>query len=402
MGLRPALPYGLHRAGGSPLWPFASALVCFLLTPASRASVSASQIVREHNVRIINIHFPGLAGLHFTVLRAVGLFRGGLVLSFHLSDARAAAETRGLERWMWRRMLRSADMLITVSDDMHPDLLSVDPGCGPKLLTLHNGVDVEFCSAHPLEQDRFPLECEGKPVILSIGNFMERKGHHILMRAFRLVLDRIPEARLVIVGGVHGYLSELKRLHAELELEGRAFMIEDVPHEQIPAYLSRSRPFALATHAEAFSLVILEAGAAGLPIVSTRVRGIVEQLRDGETAKLVNAGDIRGLATALLGTARESSRGGTAGQEFPDGDSGIAYMEASVRRVPRGLPAIAAPVRVFAAALKVGAKIELCRAGDSSRAALNRSLARLKSIRPALAAQTWTTTTRPHRRRSLL
>ena len=46
--------------------------------------------------------------------------------------------------------------------------------------------------------------------------------------------------------------------------------------------------------------MILEAGAAGLPIVSTRVRGIVEQLRDGETAKLANAGDIRGLATALL------------------------------------------------------------------------------------------------------
>ena len=176
---------GVPLYGPSPL----RSCVSFLLRLPGRL-FRLHKIVREHNVRIINIHFPGLAGLHFTVLRAVGLFRGGLVLSFHLSDARAAAETRGLERWMWRRMLRSADMLITVSDDMHPDLLSVDPGCGPKLLTLHNGVDVEFCSAHPLERDRFPLECEGKPVILSIGNFMERKGHHILMRAFRLVLDR--------------------------------------------------------------------------------------------------------------------------------------------------------------------------------------------------------------------
>jgi glycosyltransferase involved in cell wall biosynthesis len=197
-------------------------------------------------------------------------------------------------------LLGSADALITDSDDMHPDLLAVEPDCGPKLLTVHNGVDLAFCSSRPRERDQFPVEFEGKPVILSIGNFLERKGHHILMRAFRLVLDRIPEARLIIVGGVQSYLPELKRLHAELGLEGRALMLENVPHERIPAYLSRSRLFALATHAEAFSLAILEAGAAGLPIVSTRARGIVEQLKDGVTAKLVDVDDVGGLANALL------------------------------------------------------------------------------------------------------
>jgi glycosyltransferase involved in cell wall biosynthesis len=273
--------------------------VSFLLRLPARLS-QLHKLFRERNVQIVNVHYPNLGDLHYAVMRTLGLFRGGFQLSFHLSDARDAAQTSGLERWLWRRLLGSADVLITDSDDMHPDLLAVDPGCGPKLLTVHNGVDLEFCSSRPYERDRFPEELEGKPVILSVGNFEERKGHHILMRAFRQVLDRIPDARLVMVGGPQPYMSELKRLHLELGLQGRAFMIENVPHERIPAYLSRARLFALATQAEAFSLAILEAGAAGLPIVSTRARGVVEQLKDGATAKLVTVDDVDDLAKALL------------------------------------------------------------------------------------------------------
>jgi glycosyltransferase involved in cell wall biosynthesis len=244
--------------------------VSFLLRLPARLS-QLHKLFRERNVQIVNVHYPNLGDLHYAVMRTLGLFRGGFQLSFHLSDARDAAQTSGLERWLWRRLLGSADVLITDSDDMHPDLLAVDPGCGPKLLTVHNGVDLEFCSSRPYERDRFPEELEGKPVILSVGNFEERKGHHML-----------------------------KRLHLELGLQGRAFMIENVPHERIPAYLSRARLFALATQAEAFSLAILEAGAAGLPIVSTRARGVVEQLKDGATAKLVTVDDVDDLAKALL------------------------------------------------------------------------------------------------------
>jgi len=257
------------------------------------------RVFRESNVRVVNVHYPNLGDLHYAVMRMLGLFQGGFLLSFHGTDARAPAETRGLERKLWRWLLGSADLLITVSEDMHPDLLALHPGCQPKLRTIRNGVDVEFCSSRPTERDRFPMELEGKPVILSIGNFVEGKGHHILMRAFRQVLDRIPETRLVIVGGGDAYLPELKRLHSELGLAERAFIVDNVPHERIPAYLSRSRLFALATQAEAFCLAILEAGAAGIPIISTRARGIVEQLKDGVTAKLVTVDDVDGLAKAL-------------------------------------------------------------------------------------------------------
>ena len=296
-----AQPYPIfYQELGIPFYgPGFRSCVSFLLRLPKRLS-SLRKIFRERNVRIVNVHYPNLGDLHYSAMRALGLFRGGFYLSFHLDDARAAAKTRGLERWLWRQLLSSADALITVSDDMHPDLLALAPACGPKLLTLRNGVDLEFCSSHPRERDRFPEDLDGKPVILCVGNFEERKGHHILMRAFRQVLDRIPDARLVMVGGSQAYMPELKRLHSELNLEERAFLIENVSHERIPAYLSRSRIFALATQAEAFCLAILEAGAAGLPIVSTRARGVVEQLKDGVTAKLVKVDDVDGLAKALL------------------------------------------------------------------------------------------------------
>jgi glycosyltransferase involved in cell wall biosynthesis len=297
-----AQPYPiLYQKLGIPCYPPSPVRSClaFLYHLPARL-FQLRKLVRRHDVRIVNIHYPNLGDLHFSLLRMLGLYRGGLLVHFHLGDAQGAVLTRGIERWLWQVLLRSADRLITDSDDLQPELLKLDPKCKSKLLTVHNGVDVEFCSSRPTNLDRFPPELNGRPVILSIGNFEERKGHHILMRAFQQVRQRIPQVGLVMVGGPSAYFPELKRLHAELALEGHAFMIESVPHEHVPAYLSRSRLFALPTHAEAFSLAILEAGAAGLPIVSTRARGVIEAIKDGVTGRLIEIDDVNGLARTLI------------------------------------------------------------------------------------------------------
>src|SRR5436305_13989449 len=103
-----------------------------------------------------------------------------------------------------------------------------------------------------------------------------------------------------MLGAARPYTRELEDLRTTLGLEGAVFFFENVPHEKLASYLSRSRIFALATERETFCLAILEAGAAGLPIVSTRVPGVVEIIMDGVTGRLGDLGAIEGMAGAIV------------------------------------------------------------------------------------------------------
>jgi glycosyltransferase involved in cell wall biosynthesis len=276
-------------------------LLSFLYRLPSRL-LRLRKLLQETRVGAVNPHYPHLGILHFSILRALRLFNGSLVLSFHLSDAHNANSTSGLERWLWRWLLSSADRIVTPTCDLYEPLLSIAPGIRSKLVTINNGVDFALCSSRPQDLDRFPPELVGKPVILSIGNFEARKGHDIVMRALVQVRRKWPSAALVIVGAARPYLSELERLRADLGMEGAVFFFENVPHEMLPCYLSRASLFALATESETFCLALLEAGAAGLPIVSTKAPGVVEVIKDGDTGRLVAVGDAHALAEAILET----------------------------------------------------------------------------------------------------
>src|SRR5882762_3855991 len=96
------------------------------------------RIIDQHNIRIINPHFPGLESLLFLVLRKLKLFKGKIILSFHLSDVREALSTKGRERNLWRMLLRGADHIVVVSDDLAKDVLALDPTVAGKVTTIYN------------------------------------------------------------------------------------------------------------------------------------------------------------------------------------------------------------------------------------------------------------------------
>lgn len=257
------------------------------------------RIVRQRNIKVINPHFPDLGSLLFLILKRVNLFNGKLILSFHLSDIRAALSAQGLEKWLWRILLRGADRIVVVSDDSAANILKLDSGVAKKLVTIHNGVDLVLFSSRGEVAVAISLDAPHERTVLSVGAFIPRKGHDILIRAFGMLLRSVPDARLIIVGGDGPEFDPLRRLIESLALTEKIRLCKDVPHERVPAFLSEAQLFVLASRQEGHPLAVVEAGAAGLPIVCTQAAWSQELISDGVTGRLAPQGDERALAAAM-------------------------------------------------------------------------------------------------------
>jgi hypothetical protein len=126
------------------------------------------------------------------------------------------------------------------------------------------------------------------PAILFVGLDWNRKGGPDLVEAFKLVREKIPQARLTIVGA-----------NPDLQTSG-CEVVGKVPAEALDQYYQEASLFCLPTYREPFGVVFIEAMAARLPIVATRVGAIPDFVEEGRNGFLVKPGDIQGLATALL------------------------------------------------------------------------------------------------------
>ena len=125
-----------------------------------------------------------------------------------------------------------------------------------------------------------------------------------------LLLARVPQAHVVIAGG--GDLEDfLRELADELGVAERVHVLG--PRRDVPALMHALDVFAMPSIWEGFGLVLLEAMAAGKPIVASRVATIPEVVLDGETGILVPAGDEVALAEALASLAEAPPAGAADG-----------------------------------------------------------------------------------------
>lgn len=138
---------------------------------------------------------------------------------------------------------------------------------------------------------------EGAPVIGNVAALSGHKDHATLLRAARLVLDRAPGARFLIVG--EGELRPaLEDLHRSLGL-GAACVLAGF-REDVDRLLPAFTIFCLSSHMEGLGTSLLDAMAFARPVVATRAGGIPEAVEDGVTGRLVPPRDPQSLAAALL------------------------------------------------------------------------------------------------------
>src|SRR4051794_13515477 len=150
-----------------------------------------------------------------------------------------------------------------------------------------------------------PPPLDGRPHFLCIGRLIPIKGHLVLLRAFRQVLDACPEARLDIAG--RGVLEAgLKDFARELHLgDAIRFLGHVTPPQRA---IDEASVVVVPSLGEGFGMVALEAMERGRPVIATAIGGLEDIVRDGETGLLVPVAEAEPLAAAMLSLARDPER----------------------------------------------------------------------------------------------
>jgi glycosyltransferase involved in cell wall biosynthesis len=195
-----------------------------------------------------------------------------------------------------------ADAIVAVSKGVADDLADTTNLARQGIEVIYNPVVTPKLLTKAGEPVNHPWFNIGElPVILGVGRLTKQKDFSTLIKAFAIVKQNL-SARLVILGEGEER-STLQRLVEELKLEKVVNMpgFVDNPY----AYMSKATVLVLSSAWEGFGMVIAEAMACGIPVVSTNCQsGPAEILEEGKYGKLVEVGDVEGLAQAIVNTVK--------------------------------------------------------------------------------------------------
>ncbi|MGL5835463.1 MAG: glycosyltransferase [Waterburya sp.] len=216
--------------------------------------------------------------------------------------------------WHEEELKRKASAFIAVSDFIRHKL--IEQGYPQdKIIKHYIGVDtVKFSPGSHQAEQRY---------ILCVGRHTEKKGIDTLLRAFARIASKYPDVMLWQVG--QGSLTaKLQTLTKQLGIENNVRFLGAQPHETVLQLMQQAEIFTLPSQVapsgecEGLPIVILEASACGVPIVSTYHSGIPEAVIDGETGFLVAEKDDRALAEKLDILLSDRSLGKKMGQQGRD------------------------------------------------------------------------------------
>jgi colanic acid/amylovoran biosynthesis glycosyltransferase len=278
------------------------------------------EIFRDEEIDVVHAHF-GPEGMYSrSAARRLGLPHIVSLYGYDITVTSKALFATGRPSFLHYslkrgKLLRGESTFICVSEYIRRKAveLGMDPS---RSVVIPVGVDtVEFAQT--------PVPAE--PKVVHVARLVEKKGTRNLITAFAVVLQKVGEARLTIVGD--GPLrEELVTLVERLGISQSVEFLGTLPRAESIHEIRKGAVFCLPSvtaangDQEGLPQVILEAGALGRPVVATYHSGIPEGVIDGQSALLVQEGDTAELAEALVSIL---SNGGTAQRM---GDAGRKYV----------------------------------------------------------------------------
>jgi glycosyltransferase involved in cell wall biosynthesis len=198
-------------------------------------------------------------------------------------------------RFMIRFLLNRADLILVQSPGLAEQ---VQPMTRRPVEGVFNGIDLEPFQSGPASPAAASDDGGAGPTFLAVGDLGHNKGTWDILAAATRVMEVVPGATFCFVG--RGEIQDLETRSRDAGVEAAVIFLGSVSDDEKLAALRRADVFLLPSYAEGQPLSILEAMAAGLPVISTPVGSIAEVLEDGANGFLVKPGDVRALADAMI------------------------------------------------------------------------------------------------------
>ena len=281
--------------------------------------------LKRRRIRHVHAHFAGMAArTAYWIKQFYGI---GYSFTGHANDIFCETDFPvSLDE-----LVKEARLVVTETDYSRDWLRRRCPDWAAKIHRIYNGIHTgEF----------FPADFSTEPPsIVSVGRLIEKKGFTELIQACAKLRDIDFRCHIIGAGPLEA------GLHAQIEvsgLTGRVILEGARPEAEVIAFLKQARVFALACTrdpdggSDNLPTVIMEAMAAGLPIISTTVAGIPEMIDPNVTGILLKEHDVPGLASALESLLKDPAtarRYGAAGRQSAELKFATAHTTSSLKHL---------------------------------------------------------------------
>ena len=271
-------------------------------------------------VRVLKLRPSGFSQIHcgrtipegFIGLLLSWILRKPLLCYVHGEDIEVARTSRELT-WIVRRVLAGASQLICNSENTKSLLVEHWQVPAEKLVVIHPGVDVDRFKPAPVDKSFIErMGWSDRFVCLTVGRLQRRKGHDRMIEAIPGLIQNIPNILYVIIGQ-GAYYRHLVELAERLGLGGQVQFLDEIDDGELIQCYQQCDLFILPNRSdgsdiEGFGMVLVEAQAAGKPVIAGDSGGTVETMRVGETGLVVDCTDpgrIVGAVTAVRDAVNE-------------------------------------------------------------------------------------------------
>lgn len=250
---------------------------------------------------VIHVHVSSRASFwrKWPIFKMAQLFSKKTVLHLHGSEFMIFfSEECGPRRQRWiRRIFESVDVVLVLSPVWRDLILGIAPRANVEILT--NGIPVP--AAAPIRE-----LTAGPKTILFLGLLGKRKGIFDVLAVLDELRHDVPEVRLI--AGGDGEIEEVRATVASLGLQEHVEVPGWIGQEKKQVLLKSADIFVLPSYNEGLPMSLLEAMAAGLPVVCSNVGGIPTAITEGKDGLLIDPGDRPALKAALLSLLQDPER----------------------------------------------------------------------------------------------
>lgn len=257
--------------------------------------------LRQEGVRHVHAHFANSASwIAMLVAELDG--PGGMGWSFTMHGP---TEFDDVTRYALAEKVRSASFVACIGDYCRSQLMKLtEPDVWDRLVVVRCGVDTERFVPAPSNGD---VPTAGPLRVLCVGRLVADKGQGVLLDAIARLRDRGVGVEATFIGDGEAR-AQLERRTDTLKLTSSVRFLGSVGQDRIVAAYRAADVMCLPSFAEGIPVVLMEALACGVPVVTTHIMGIPELVRDGENGLLVPPGRADALADALGALAADRER----------------------------------------------------------------------------------------------